>query len=68
MFGTDLANEFVRVATEMKLSPTELKQCSLNSIRASWLDESTKRDLLASWSAEIDAMISKLSGSRERKH
>ncbi len=44
MFDTDLANEYVRVATEMRLTPAELKECALNGIRASWLDEGTKRD------------------------
>jgi adenosine deaminase len=68
MFGTDLATEFVRVATEMRLSPAELKQCALNSVRASWLDEGTKRDWLAAWSAEIDALAAELSTAPERRH
>lgn len=66
MFETDLANEFVRVATEMKLTPGELKTCTLNAIRASWLDESEKRDLLSSWSREIDALIAELRPATER--
>lgn len=57
MFGTDLANEFVLAVTEMKLDAPTLKQCVLNAIRASWLDESVKRDWLAGWSAEIDALM-----------
>lgn len=68
MFGTDLGNEFVRVATEMKLSPAELKQCALNSVRASWVDEGTKRDWLAAWSKEIDAMAAELSPAPTLKH
>ena len=60
MFGTDLANEYVSAATQMQLSPAELKECALNGIRASWLDESTKRDWLRAWSAEIDALQAEL--------
>jgi adenine deaminase len=68
MFGTDLASEFVRVATEMKLSPGELKECALNGVRASWLDEGTKRDWVAAWSKEIDTLAKELEGAPERKH
>lgn len=60
MFGTDLANEYVRVAAEMRLSPAELKECALNGIRGSWLDEDTKRNWVKDWSAEIDALAAEL--------
>jgi adenosine deaminase len=60
MFGTNLANEYVRVATEMRLTPAELKECALNGVRGSWLDESTKRDWVAAWSKEIDALTGEL--------
>ena len=60
MFNTDLANEYVRCGTEMRLTPAELKECALNGIRASWLDEGTKRDWLAAWSAEIDALAAQI--------
>jgi adenosine deaminase len=63
MFATDLGNEFVRAATEMKLTPIQLKSCALNAIRASWLGEQEKRDLLGAWSAEIDALIAQVDGS-----
>src|SRR5205814_1772961 len=49
MFNTDLANEYVRCGTEMRLTPTELKSCALNGIRASWLDDGRKRDWLMAW-------------------
>jgi len=68
MFGTDLANEFVRVATEMRLSPDELKECALNGVRGSWLDESTKRDWVAAWSKEIDTLAKELEGAPRQKH
>jgi len=60
MFETDLGNEYVRAATEMKLTPAELKTCALNSIRASWLDDSEKRDLLVVFEREIDDLIAML--------
>ena len=63
MFGTDLANEYVRVATEMRLSPAELKECALNGIRASWLDEFTKKEWLPAWSTEIDALSANLAAA-----
>ena len=68
MFGTDLANEYARIATEMQLSPQEIKECALNSIRGSWLDESTKREWLPAWSAEIDALAATLAAAPERTH
>ena len=68
MFNTDLANEYVRCATEMRLTPAELKQCALNGIRASWLDESTKRDWLAAWSKEIDALAAQIEPSPRTAH
>ncbi len=68
MFGTDLANEYVRVATEMRLSPEELKECALNGIRGSWLDESTKREWLPAWSAEIDALAASLPAASQDMH
>lgn len=64
MFNTDLANEYVRCATEMRLTPAELKQCALNGIRASWLNEGTKRDWLAAWSKEIDALAAQIAPSQ----
>jgi adenosine deaminase len=60
MFETDLANEFVRVAREMKLTPAQLKACSLNAVRASWLDESEKRALLSEFTREIDLAMAML--------
>ncbi|MCX5516550.1 adenosine deaminase [Kaistia algarum] len=65
MFRTDLANEFVLVARDMKLSPEQLKTCALTSIDASWLDDSVKRDWRAAWTAEIDAMIADLDTAPE---
>lgn len=53
MFGTDLANEYVLLATRMKLTADQLAACALASIDASWLDASTKRDWTAAWTAEI---------------
>lgn len=60
MFGTDLANEFVLAATKMRLGPDVLKNCALNAIRASWLDDSVKTAWLAEWAAEIDGLIAEL--------
>lgn len=60
MFATDLANEYVRCATEMRLSPAQLKQCALNGVRSTWLDEATKRDWVAAWSVEIDTLAKEL--------
>jgi adenosine deaminase len=67
MFGTSLANEYVRVATEMRLSPAELKECALNGVRGSWLDEGTKRDWVADWSKEIDALAAELDSAAAPK-
>ncbi len=63
MFATDLANEYVRCATEMRLSPAQLKQVALNGVRSTWLDEGTKRDWVAAWGAEIDDLAQALDPS-----
>jgi hypothetical protein len=34
-----------------------LAEISLNGLRASWLDDVTKRARIADWSAEIDRLI-----------
>ncbi|AWC24522.1 Adenine deaminase [Aminobacter sp. MSH1] len=60
MFETDLANEYQMLATNMNLDAAALKTLALNSLEASWLDESVKRDWRASWSREIDEQIALL--------
>jgi len=57
LFRTDLAHEYSLVMRNMGLSGKQIKEIALNGIRASWLDEATKRSWLAQWSAEIDQLI-----------
>jgi adenosine deaminase len=57
LMQTTLVEEYAMVAERMGASFAQLKTLSLNGIRASWLDEGTKREMLAAWSVEIDEMI-----------
>ncbi len=68
MFGTDLGKEYALVATKMGFGADVLKNCALNSIRASWLDEGTKATLLSEWDAEIDALAAELAAPAAAIH
>jgi adenosine deaminase len=57
LMQTTLVDEYALVGREMGATRAQLKEISLNGIRASWLDESEKQALLAQWSAEIDGLI-----------
>ncbi len=57
LFHTNLNNEYLLAARKLGCTPPQLKEISLNGLRASWLDESTKRAWIAEWSAEIDRLI-----------
>jgi adenosine deaminase len=57
LFHTSLNNEYLLAARKLGCTPSQLKEISLNGLRASWLDESTKRAWIAEWSGEIDLII-----------
>ncbi|MEO5756407.1 MAG: adenosine deaminase [Mesorhizobium sp.] len=57
MLQTDLAKEYRLLAETMSLDRRTLADLALNSLDAAWLDDSTKRDWHASWSAEIDSLL-----------
>lgn len=57
MLQTDLAKEYRLLAETMSLDRKTLGSLALNSLDASWLDDSTKRDWRAQWSAEIDRLL-----------
>lgn len=57
LMQTTLNEEYAMVAGPMGATPAQLKEISLNGIRASWLDEGTKRAYLAAWNDEIDALL-----------
>jgi len=56
LMQTTLAEEYAMVAERMGATPEQLKAICLNGIRASWLDDVTKSEMLAAWSLEIDAV------------
>jgi adenosine deaminase len=58
LMRTTLVDEYRIVAKYMRGTPMQLKEISLNGMRASWLDERTKERRVAEWSAEIDALLS----------
>src|SRR5882757_8598013 len=57
LFRTDLNTEYLLVARHLGCTPQRLAEMSLNGLRASWLDEVTKRAWIAEWSAEINRLI-----------
>jgi adenosine deaminase len=57
LMQTTLIEEYTMVAEKMGASFAQLKALSLNGIRASWLDAGTKREMIADWSVEIDALM-----------
>lgn len=65
MLQTDLAREYRLLAETMSIDRKTLGSLALNSLDASWLDDSTKRDWRAAWSAEIDSL---LAASEEVSH
>jgi adenosine deaminase len=57
LFRTDLATEY-RLGTEkLGFTPAQLGVISLNGLRGSWLDETTKRRWISEWSAEINRLL-----------
>lgn len=66
MFATDLSNEYVLAASKLRMDAPMLKKCALDSIRASWLDDGTKRDWLAAWTTEIDGLMAELDAATAR--
>ena len=57
LFRTDLANEYLRAARELGFTPKQLAEIALNGLRGSWMDESTKRQWIAEWNAEIARLL-----------
>jgi len=49
-FGSDIADEYLHAHTEQGFSRDELRQLAANSMRASFLGESTRR----SWLSKIN--------------
>jgi adenosine deaminase len=64
LFRTDLANEYLLAATHLGFTPRQLGDVALNGLRASWLDDTTKRSWIAEWGAEIDGMLARDSERR----
>ena len=54
MFGTDLNHEYQLLVSEFGFSQAELEQVSLNGIRASFLNEDEKRQLIKEFQQEFD--------------
>ena len=57
MFATDLGQEFEIAHTQLGFSMTEIKDAILTSLKASWLDETTKKQWIEDWAREIDAAL-----------
>lgn len=56
MFGTTLADTYLKVCTACGWSHADARKLSLDGVEASWLDEGEKRALRASFLAELDQL------------
>ena len=57
LFRTDLDNDYLIVTEKMGVSRAALAKVALNGIRASWLDEGTKVQMLHAWQTEIAPLL-----------
>ena len=57
LFRTDLANEYSLAAGRLGCTPKQLGDIALNGVRASWLDDVTKRSWIAEWGREIERLL-----------
>lgn len=57
LFRTELNNEYLLAARQLGFTPRQLGEVALNGLRASWLDETTKRSWINEWSAEIERLL-----------
>ncbi len=57
LFRTNLNREYLLVAQHMGCTPQQLADVALNGLRASWLDDTTKRAWISEWGAEINRLL-----------
>ncbi len=57
LFRTELNNEYMLAANHLGFTPHQLGEVAINGLRASWLDDTTKRTWIKDWSAEIDHLL-----------
>jgi adenosine deaminase len=60
MFKTDPTKDYVVAANHMGFGVEDFRQCMLNGIDGSWLDEPTKRTMRREWSREFDELTETL--------
>ena len=57
LFRTTLNQEYTLVMSNMDFSRETMRELTLNGLKGSWLDETTKHDWTKQWRGEIDALI-----------
>jgi adenosine deaminase len=60
MFHTDIGKEYVDLCRALSYGPGQVREFSLNGVEASFLDESDKRAMSASFAAELDDLEAQL--------
>lgn len=60
MFQSDPTRDYVVAVEHMGFTVEDIRQCMLNGIDGSWLDEPTKRTMRREWAAEFDALAAQL--------
>lgn len=60
MFKTDPTKDYVVAAEHLGFTVEDFRECMLNGIDGSWLDESTKREMRSSWAQEFADLAAKL--------
>ena len=64
MFKTDPTRDYIVCADHMGFTVDDFRQCMLNGIDGTWLDEPTKREMRREWAAEFDALASRVSADQ----
>jgi adenine deaminase len=62
LFRTELNKEYLLAGRHLGFTPRQLGEVALNGLRASWLDETTKRSWINEWGAEIDRLLATAPG------
>ena len=60
MFHTDIGKEYVDLCNALGYGPLQVREFCLNGVEASFLDDSDKRSMAASFSAELDDLENQL--------
>ncbi len=56
LFQTTLTDEYIHAVVDCGLTPDELKECVLNAVRASYIEDQEKSSMLAAFQDELNSL------------